>query len=324
MTARIGVVGCGDWGRNHIRTAHGLGALVAVADADPARRARVAAEFGVRALSPEALIADRGIDGVILALPPHRHADAALAVLRAGKHLLVEKPMALDVAGGEAIVAAARAAGVVAMTGHLLRFHPAFEAMEALVKAGGLGRLRYIHTTRIGLGKFFQQTDALWDIAPHDLSLLLAITGERPSSVHLEGAAMLTELPDFAHLHLTFPSGIRSHSFISRLSPKRDRRFTVIGEQGMAVYDDLEPWDRKLAIYRHRILNEAGAIRVEGVEPDYVPLTEVMPLEAEQRHFLDCIATGAVPKASVAEGLDVLRVLAAVDGQRFRLTSDAA
>ncbi|MFN6976848.1 MAG: Gfo/Idh/MocA family protein, partial [Gemmobacter sp.] len=307
MTARIGVIGCGDWGRNHIRTAAGLGVLAAVGDADPARRAAVAAQFGVPDMAPAAMLAEPAIDGVILALPPHRHADMALAVLRAGKHLLVEKPMSLDMAGAEAIVAAARAAGVVAMTGHLLRFHPAFEAMETLVRSGGLGRIRYVHTTRIGLGKFFQQTDALWDIAPHDLSLLLAITGEIPCRVHMEGAAMLTDAPDFAHLHLTFPSGIRSHSFISRLSPKRDRRFTVIGEGGMAVYDDLEPWDRKLAIYRHRILNEAGAIRIEGVEPDYVPLTEVMPLAAEQQHFIDCIASGAAPRASVAEGLDVLR-----------------
>ncbi len=324
MTARIGVVGCGDWGRNHIRTAAGLGALAAVADADEGRRSRTGAEFGVPALSPEAMLADPGIDGIILALPPHRHAQVALDVLRAGKHLLVEKPMSLDIAGAEAIVAAARAAGVVAMTGHLLRFHPAFEALEALVRAGALGRVRYIHTTRIGLGKFFQQTDALWDIAPHDLSMLLAVTRELPVRAHLEGTAVLTAAPDFAHLHLTFPSGIRSHSFISRLSPRRDRRFTVIGEAGMAVYDDLEPWDRKLAIYRHRIHQTDGAIRVEGVEPEFVPLAETLPLEAEQRHFLTCIATGAVPRADVAEGLDVLRVLAAVDGQRGRIPDTAA
>ena len=324
MTARIGVIGCGDWGRNHIRTAAALGALAAVADADPARAARVGAEFGVPGLVPADLLARGDIDGVILALPPNRHAGAALEVLRAGKHLLVEKPMALDLAGAEAIVAATRAAGVVAMTGHLLRFHPAFEALEALVHRGDLGRVRYIHTTRIGLGKFFQETDALWDIAPHDLSMLLAVTRAVPVRVHLEGAAMVSEAPDFAHLHLTFPGGVRSHSFISRLSPRRDRRFTVIGEAGMAVYDDLEPWERKLAIYRHRILSEGGAIRVEGVEPDYVPLAETLPLTAEHVHFLACIGTGAAPRASVAEGLDVLRVLAAADGQRGRIAPDAA
>jgi len=319
MSVRIGIIGCGDWGRNHIGTASSLGALAAVADADPRRAAVAAAAVGTEPLTPDQLLARSDIDGVILALPPHRHAAAALEVLAAGKHLLVEKPMSLDMAGAEAIVAAARASGAVAMTGHLLRFHPAFEGLEALVRDGVLGRLRYIHTTRIGLGKFFAQTDALWDIAPHDLSMLIAITGALPVRVHLEGAAMLTEAPDFAHLHLTFPDGVRSHSFISRLSPRRDRRFTVIGDGGMAVYDDLEPWPRKLALYRHRILNRDGAIRVEGVEPDYIAVAETPPLTAEQRHFIDCIATRAAPRASVAEGLDVLRVLAAVDGQRRHL-----
>jgi predicted dehydrogenase len=311
---RLGVIGCGDWGRNHIRTLRDLGALAAVADLDPDRRAAAAADFGVPAMTPDALLADPGIDGVVLALPPRAHAEAALAVLRAGKALMVEKPMALNVADGEAIVAEAARAGVVAMTGHLLRFHPAFEALEARVAAGDLGRIRYVYSTRIGLGKFFQGTDVLWDIAPHDLSLLFAITGEAPVRVHMEGAGMLTDAPDFAHLHMTFPSGIRSHTFISRLSPLRDRRFTVIGEAGMAVFDDLAPWDSKLALYRHRIVTENGAVRVEGAEPEYVALAERPPLTAELEHFIGCVATGQAPKAGVAEGLAVLRALASVEG----------
>jgi predicted dehydrogenase len=312
---RLGVIGCGDWGLNHVRTLHGLGALAAVSDADANRRGAAAARFGVPACAPEALLADPAIDGVVLALPPHRHAAMAQAVLAAGKHLLVEKPMALTVEDGAAVVAAARRAGVVAMTGHLLRFHPAFEALETRVRAGELGRIRYVHSTRLGLGKFFHQTDALWDIAPHDLAMLFAITGEAPDRVHMESAGLVSEAPDFAHLHMHFPAGVRAHCFISRLSPRRDRTFTVIGDAGTAVFDDLEPWERKLTLYRHQIRGEAGMVRLQGAEAEHVALPETPPLEAELAHFIACIRDGRRPRADVAEGLAVLRVLAAVAEQ---------
>lgn len=321
---RVGVIGCGDWGVNHVRTLQALGVLAAVADNDPARSAAVAAEHGAAARSPDALIAASDIDAVVLALPAERHVEYALRVLDAGKHLLVEKPMALEIEGARAIVERARRRGVVAMTGHILRFHPAFEALEERVRAGELGNIRYIYSTRIGLGKFFTRTDALWDIAPHDLSLLLAITGERPQSVHLEGAAMITDAPDFAHLHMTFASGARSHTFISRLSPHRERKFTVIGDAGMAVFDDLQDWDRKLAIYHHRIWNDGNGIRFESVAPDYVELVPRLPLTSELEHFVDCATTGRTPRGSVAEGLEVLEVLAQVEPQKGRIIPAAA
>lgn len=296
-----------------------MGVLHAVADHNPERAAEYAARFGCKAHDVDSMIADAQVDGVVVALPPEHHVEVALKALRARKHLLVEKPMALEIAGAEAIVAEAARAGVVAMTGHLLRFTPAFEALEELVASGRLGQVRYVYSTRIGLGKFFQNTDALWDIAPHDLSILLAITGEEPQEVRLEGAAMLSDAPDFAHLHMSFPSGCRSHTFISRLAPRRERKFTVIGDKAMAVVDDLESPDRKLAVYDHRIWSDDGGIRFESVDPEFLPLRDAMPLTTELGHFIDCAETGRSPKSSVAEGLAVLRVLAAGDTQKARL-----
>ncbi|MEM9710173.1 MAG: Gfo/Idh/MocA family oxidoreductase [Pseudomonadota bacterium] len=306
---RIATIGCGDWGKNHARTLAGLGVLAAIADQDEARRSQVASDLGVAATDVASVLADPEIDGVVLALPPHLHPDMALRAIAAGKHILIEKPMAMDAERADAIVKAAAAANCVAMTGHILRFHPATIALEDAVASGELGPLRYIHATRLGLGKFFTATDVMWDIAPHDVSILLALLGETPVRARLEGISAITEVPDFAHLHMAFPSGAKSHIFVSRLSPRRERRFTVIGERAMAVLDDIEPQAQKLAIYRHRVWREGGGVKFETVDPEYVPIGNGLPLTAELEHFLHAIQNGSVPKASVAEGLDVIRAL---------------
>ncbi len=308
---RIAVIGCGYWGRNHIRTLGALGALEAVADHHPDRAAAIAAEFGGRALRPEAVFEDPAVDAVVLALPPHHHAESALKTIAAGKHLLVEKPIALTVAEARRIVEASEGTKLVAMTGHVLRFHPAFEALQELLSGGELGELRYVHSHRVGLGKFHAENDALWDIAPHDLSLILALTGEEPSAVRGEGSAVLDHLSDFAHLHLEFPSGLRGHVFTSRLNPYRERRLTVVGSKAMAVFDDVAPWAEKLALYRHRLWQDEKGWQSEMVEPEFVRVDEDMPLTRELRHFIECIETGSPPRTPVAEGLSVIRILSA-------------
>lgn len=306
---KIVVVGCGYWGSNHARTFAGLGALYAVSDRHEDRAEELASLHGARAMAFDEVLADPAVDGVVLALPPQYHADQAIAVLEAGKHVLVEKPIALSVADARRVVEAAHKSGLVAMTGHVLRFHPAFEALEALIAAGELGAVRYIHSHRVGLGKFHAENDALWDIAPHDLSLILALTGEKPVSVRGVGSAMLNRLSDFAHLHLQFPGGVRSHVFASRLNPYRERRLTVIGAKAMAVFDDVAPWNQKLAVYRHRLWEDDNGWQSEMVDPDYVAIPDGMPLTRECAHFLDCIATGEKPRTPVSDGLAVIEIL---------------
>ncbi|WP_099864988.1 Gfo/Idh/MocA family protein [Pararhizobium haloflavum] len=310
-TPAIAVIGCGYWGSNHARTLASLGALAGVADRNRERAEALGRETGARALDPEAVFDDPSIDGVVLALPPQSHADNALRAIAAEKHVLVEKPIALEVEDGEAIVRAAEAAGVVAMTGHVLRFHPAFEGLMRLIEDGVLGRVRYIHSHRVGLGKFHPENDALWDIAPHDLSLILAITGEEPERISGEGTAVVDHLSDFAHLHLTFPSGLRSHVFTSRLNPYRERRLTIVGDAAMAVFDDVADWPQKLVLYRHKVWQEDGQWSFDNAEPDYVPIDKGMPLTRECAHFIDCIRTGGKPLTPVSDGLAVMRILAA-------------
>ncbi|MCT9000006.1 Gfo/Idh/MocA family protein [Chelativorans intermedius] len=311
MKPRIAVLGCGYWGSNHIRTLKSLGALSAVSDANLARAEGFASEHDCRAVAPDALFDDPQVDAVVMALPPQFHAEYAIRAVEAGKDVLVEKPVALNVEDAERAVRAGREAGRIYMVGHVLRFHPAFETLKSLIDAGELGEVRYIHSHRLGLGKFHTENDALWDLAPHDLSMILAITGAPPIEVRGEGAALLDHLSDFAHLHMHFANGLRSHLFASRLNPYRERRLTVVGTKAMAVFDDVEPWGRKLAVYRHAVWQDSGQWAFTANEPTYVPVEEGMPLTRELEHFIGCIETRAEPRTTGEEAIEVLRILTA-------------
>jgi len=311
MKPRIAVLGCGYWGSNHIRTLKGLGALHAVSDANPARAEGFASEQECLAIAPDDLFTRDDIDAIVMALPPQFHAEAATRAMENGKDVLVEKPIALTVEDAEREVAIAEANGRVFMVGHVLRFHPAFEKLKALVDEGELGEIRYIHSHRLGLGKFHTENDALWDLAPHDLSMILAITGTEPVEVRGEGAALLDHLSDFAHLHMRFPNNIRGHLFASRLNPYRERRLTVVGTKAMVVFDDVEPWERKLAVYRHAVWQDSGQWAFTANEPSYVPIRQDMPLTRELQHFIDCIETRQRPRTDGEEAIRVLRILTA-------------
>jgi len=311
MTPRIAVLGCGYWGSNHIRTLKALGALHAVSDMNAARAEGFATEQDCLAVAPDELATHPEIDAIVMALPPQFHADAAIRAVEHGKDVLVEKPIALTVVDAERAVEAARKNGRIFMVGHVLRFHPAFEQLKRLIDAGELGEVRYIHSHRLGLGKFHTENDALWDLAPHDLSMILAITGEEPVEIRGEGAALLDHLSDFAHLHMRFASGLRSHLFTSRLNPYRERKLTVVGTKAMAVFDDVEPWDRKLAVYRHAVWQDSGQWAFTTNEPSYVPVHEGMPLTRELEHFIHCVVTREEPRTGGDEAIRVLKVLTA-------------
>ena len=311
MKPRIAVLGCGYWGSNHIRTLKSLGALHAVSDANIARAEGFASEQDCLFLEPEELFKRDDIDAIVMALPPQFHAENAIKAVEHGKDVLVEKPIALNVPDAERAVAAAKANNRIFMVGHVLRFHPAFEKLKALIDDGELGTVRYIHSHRLGLGKFHTESDALWDLAPHDLSMILAITGSAPTEIRGEGAAVLDHLSDFAHLHMRFPGGLKSHLFASRLNPYRERRLTVVGTKAMAVFDDMEPWDRKLAIYRHAVWQDSGHWAFTMNEPNYAEVASGMPLTRELEHFIDCIGTRAEPRTGGEEAVNVLRILTA-------------
>lgn len=307
---KVAVVGCGYWGKNLVRNFAELGGLGGVVDGRPEVAAAMSAQHGAPAMSYEEALASDAISGVVIAAPAEAHAELALQAFAAGKHVYVEKPIALSMDEALAMKSASEAAGKVLMVGHLLRYHPAFEALLAKVQNGDLGKLRYAYSNRLSLGKFRVEENALWSFAPHDVSMLLALFGEQPSSVHTSGGAYVTPgVEDENRIDMTFPSGGRAHVFASWLHPFKEQRLVVVGETGMAVFEDSLAGPEKLRLYRH-------AIDTSGREPtatkaDWEPIAFEAgePLKRECDHFLACCATGAMPKTNADEAIAVLNVL---------------
>jgi len=304
------VLGCGQWGRNLVRTFAERGALAAVVDPDITVAEALAHQHGVDHRDLDDVLADPAIHAVVIAAPARQHAELALRVIAAGKHVYVEKPLALDVADAEAVVAAADEAGVVLMVGHLLQYHPAFLTLQRLVDEGSLGRLRYLYSNRLNLGRFRREENILWSFAPHDLSMLLALAGEEPDEVSAVGSTFLSSgVPDVTTTHLSFPGGPRAHVFVSWLHPFKEQRLVVVGSEAMAVFDDLQPWESKLTVFEHGVEWDGLTpvpVRADG---NPIPLDVAEPLGLECEHFLECVRTGATPRTDGREGLRVLRVL---------------
>jgi predicted dehydrogenase/acetyltransferase-like isoleucine patch superfamily enzyme len=309
---RVAVVGCGYWGRNLVRNFAELGALAAVSDVEPGRAAAAAAEHGVSALTVDEALAAPDVDAVVIAAPAAQHYELAAKSLAAGKHVYVEKPLALDVSEAESLCAQAGVAGRTLMVGHLLQYHPAFLKLKQMVDDGTLGRLQYLYSNRLNLGRIRREEDILWSFAPHDISMILSIVKQEPDSVTAVGAPYLHKsIADVTTTHLSFPGGERAHVFVSWLHPFKEQKLVVVGDRGMALFDDGEPWSRKVQIYRHRIDWKDGQPQVVKAEPEPIPLDPVEPLRVECQHFLDCVTTGATPRTDGYEGLRVLRVLKA-------------
>jgi UDP-2-acetamido-3-amino-2,3-dideoxy-glucuronate N-acetyltransferase len=308
---RVAAIGVGYWGKNLARNFAQMGNLVAVADFDASTAEKIAAEHGCSVRTVEEVIADPAIDAVALATPAGTHADLAVRALDAGKHVYVEKPLALNREDAERVIEAAERSGHVLMVGHLLQYHPIFVRLLELVEAGELGQLHYVYSNRMGLGKFRTEENVLWSFAPHDFSMLLALAGELPSAVSAHGAAYVTPgIADWSIAHLQFPSGLRGHVQASWSHPFKEHRLVVVGDKGMAVFEDSQPeWDKRLAIYRHGV-DRSGAVPVPiKADPEYVKVAAGEPLRDECQHFLNSIASGARPRTDGQEGLRVLDVL---------------
>jgi UDP-2-acetamido-3-amino-2,3-dideoxy-glucuronate N-acetyltransferase len=309
---RVAVAGCGYWGRNLVRNYANLGALAAIHDPDPAVAADLAQKHGAPALSWLDILADQSIEGVVIAAPAILHATLAHQALEAGKHVFVEKPLALEVGEAEALCVLAERHNRVLMVGHLLQYHPAFLALKEQVAQGELGRLQYLYSNRLNLGKVRREENILWSFAPHDISMILSLVGSEPESVEAVSASYLHKrVADVTTTHLAFPAGERAHVFVSWLHPFKEQKLVVVGDQAMAVFDDTEPWERKLVVYRHKIEWRNGIPQPSKADGAPVALTQQEPLLLECQHFLSCVEDGTRPRTDGREGVRVLRVLQA-------------
>ena len=306
----VAVIGFGYWGKNLIRNFHEIGALRVICDSDPDRQSLVDENYpDVRfSSSIESVLADDAIGAVAIATPAVTHFEIARKAIEAGKDVFVEKPLAITIDDGSRLVALAAEHQKILMTGHILRYHPAVIKLGQLIQDGTLGRIRYLYSNRLNMGKIRTEENILWSFAPHDISVMLALLNEDPCTVSCQGGSYLNEnVADVTVSQFLFPSGVRAHIFVSWLHPSKEQRLVVVGSEQMAVFDDTA--DDKLVVYPHRIEwknRMPTAVKAEG-RP--VEIDDVEPLRAECLHFLECVESRKQPWTDGEEGLKVLKIL---------------
>jgi predicted dehydrogenase len=317
----VAVVGAGSWGTNHVRVfaAEPRVRVVAICDSD--RRAvdralHLASE--ARAAAWRELLDDERVEAVVIATPAATHSELACEALAAGKHVLVEKPLALGEADASRVAAAARAAQRVLLVGHLMAYHPVVVRLHEMLASGELGELYYLYSRRVNLGRLRRDESALWSFGPHDLSMIDLLLGAEPVSVAARGQSYLQPgVEDVVFVSLRFAGGQMAHVHLSWLDPRKERRLTLVCSQRMVEFDDVAA--EKLRVYdkgyqRPAEFTDWGeylTLRDGDVHMPHVTMEE--PLAAEARHFVDCCLGAAEPRTGAPGALRVIRALAAAE-----------
>ena len=309
---RISVIGSGYWGKNLVRNFAALRVLHSICDSDEETLARFSSQYqGVEAIdSFSEIILNREISGVVIATPAETHFSLVQEALLADKDVYVEKPLCLSVSEGEILSKLAEERNRILMVGHLLWYHPAIIELKNLIHKGSLGRIQYIYSNRLNLGKLRREENVLWSFAPHDISVILGLVQEMPYEVQALGGNYLhRKIADTTMTLLAFPSGIKAHIFVSWLHPFKEQKLVIVGDKQMAVFDDTAGWDEKLTLYPHSVNwidNIPVADKAEGVR---INLKPEEPLRKECEHFINCMDTRCSPKTDASEGVRVLKVL---------------
>ncbi|WP_010304061.1 Gfo/Idh/MocA family oxidoreductase [Candidatus Odyssella thessalonicensis] len=318
---KISVIGCGYWGKNLVRNFAELGALQAICDATPKLAEKMSQTYHVPSQSLEQILKS-DCDGVVIAAPAAQHFDLTWKALQAGKHVFVEKPLSLKIEEAKKLCQLAIQVDRKVMVGHLLQYHPAFLELRKLIAKGTLGRLQYIYSNRLNLGKFRNEENILWSFAPHDVSMILGLAGDLPEKVYATGACHLNpRIQDVTTTHMSFRNGIQAHIFVSWLHPYKEQKLVVVGDRGMAVFDDGLPWGEKLKLFPHQVMWVDGLPQPEKADVVYVPLEISEPLRVECQHFIDSITSNLRPRTDAEEGLRVLQVLDAAQQSLHSHTS---
>lgn len=319
---KIGAIGSGYWGPNLIRNFVELADtdMVAVADLHVARLAEMRKRYPqIKHLTEDyRSLFDLGLDGVVVSTPPETHHSIVKDCLENGLNVLVEKPLTTDLESARELGEVAARNDRVLMVGHTFEYNPAVRALKKMMDSGEVGEIRYIDAVRVGLGLFHPSLNVVWDLAPHDISILIYLLGEEPVSVSARGVACVQEsIEDVAYLTLRFPSGVLAHMRLSWLDPMKTRRVTVVGSQKMVVYDDVA-LDEKIKVYDKRVdalprTDTFGAFQFAYHHGGIVspPIDFVEPLRTECAHFVECIRDGIQPLTDAASGIRVVKVIEA-------------
>jgi predicted dehydrogenase len=319
VTVRVAVVGLGYWGPNLARNFAALDGceLRWCCDASDEQRRKLEGSFPGTRFTAELgdLLSDPELDAVVLATDVPSHARLATEVLRAGKHCFVEKPLAQSAADAAAVVDEAAAAGRILMVGHLLVYHPGVVKLKEIVDSGELGDLLYVYSNRVNLGQVRQDENALWSLGAHDVSVLLHLLEEEPVEALAHGESFVRPgVEDVVFCYLRFPSGRVAHMHLSWLDPHKERRFTVVGSDRMATFDDMA-LERKVTVYDKGVdppTRSYGEWITRSGDVTSPQISNEEPLRIECRHFVECVRDGAEPRSGGAGGLRAVRVLEAL------------
>jgi UDP-2-acetamido-3-amino-2,3-dideoxy-glucuronate N-acetyltransferase len=307
----VAVIGSGYWGKNLVRNFANLGALSVVCDSHAETLRTLGKQYPQsRMLTSYAqVLHDESIQAVAIATPAETHGAMVREALLAGKDVFVEKPLCLSAEEGRSLVDLANDRQRILMVGHLLWYHPAILKLKTLIQAGELGRIQYVYSNRLNLGKIRREENILWSFAPHDISVILGLLGETPNSVRAQGGNYLHEqIADTTVTLLSFPSGVKAHIFVSWLHPFKEQKLIVVGDRKMAVFDDMEKKD-KLLLYPHSIEWKSQVPIANRAEAQSVEISTQEPLLEECAHFLESVRSRSRPRTDGEEGLRVLSVL---------------
>jgi UDP-2-acetamido-3-amino-2,3-dideoxy-glucuronate N-acetyltransferase len=312
---KVAVVGAGAWGKNLVRNFHELGVLHTICDSNRE------IELAYRKQHPEVNFfssisqllrnpSSDDLDAVVVATPAELHYHIAKEFLLAEKHVFVEKPLALNVREGLELLELAGNKRRILMVGHILQYHPALIKLKELIDRGELGKIQYIYSNRLNIGKIRTEENILWSFAPHDVSAMLMLLNEMPERVCASGGSYLqVNIPDVTLTTMDFPSGVKAHIFVSWLHPFKDQKLVVVGDKKMAVFDDVGK--EKLILYPHKVEWIERTPVACKAQAEIIPIVMEEPLKSECRHFLECIERNQNPKTDGREGLSVLEVLQA-------------
>jgi UDP-2-acetamido-3-amino-2,3-dideoxy-glucuronate N-acetyltransferase len=311
--AFVAVIGCGYWGKNLVRNFHELDALYAICDKDPKTLQTFQEKYPdiKHTTDISSLLSDSNIKAVAIATPAATHYALTKEALLADKDIFVEKPISLHYKEGAELVTLAQSKNKILMVGHLLEYHPVITKLKQMIDQGELGKINYVYSNRLNLGKFRTEENILWSFAPHDISVIINLLGEMPKEVSAHGGDYLNpNITDVTVTNISFPSGVKAHIFVSWLHPYKEQKLIVVGDKRMALFDDVNP-DNKLFVYNHKVdwIARMPVPHPEQVEPVSIPKEE--PLKIECQHFLNCTKSRKNPLTDGDEGLRVLKILEA-------------
>tara|TARA_B100000963_G_scaffold355153_1_gene372890 strand:+ start:735 stop:1712 length:978 start_codon:yes stop_codon:yes gene_type:complete len=312
MKKNIAVVGCGHWGKNLVRNFCELGVLASICDPSVEIVEKYSKQYKVINNSFIEIINDPNIKGVVLAVPAKYHAAMAIDAMKQGKHVFVEKPLAMNEAEATSMIKTAEENKVQLMVGHLLQYHPVFQKVKEMVLDGEIGKIDYIYSNRLSFGKVRTEEDVIWSFAPHDISMILSLANQEPEFITAHSTAILQDnIADTATIHMTFKSSLKSHISVSWLHPYKEQKLVVIGKKAMLVFDDTKLWNEKLCIQRYQAEIYQGLPNLKKDDLEFIKVIEDEPLKNECQHFKDVVENNKKPLTDEHEGLKVLKVLTA-------------